>query len=767
MTTTEIKNKKNLAKCLFELTVGNYIKYNPYSKIRRTYFKKIKKQLEPILLTTFQQNPSYTTIIDDIIQFFHDISIKTYNTLLPIIPPPPTTPTSPTLSWETQSYYYITSNILPIYKPIKYNNLTFLCEFPEPNKTPLNEKRYTYFTIKTINLPYITLKIHYSPNPEETDIKTILETLNNHHITITKSTLLTILKKINRQKIYHLLNHKNLKKDLLEHLQHWSNKHFFINQPITPQTLLNYQTFTNITSTLITLIHEPEDTINNLWKNQITTTEPTYIITLNKINSIDLIKKLLTHENFPQQLEEWKTLNIIPHDFCPQTILTETLIETYLNPTYQSLPIDTKYFKDLEPDLLATFENLETAIDGYAIHSENYLALTHLQKTHKNTIQIVYIDPPYNTQNKDLTYTDTLPTPLWLTMLENRLTLTKSLMTYDGLILTSIGDTNNSKTRSTSQALLNLLLDKIFDNNYIGTFIRKSGSAPKRNTQFFVINHDYIICYAKHIEPITLNKKYTEITYKYTDSHLPTRGRFNLNQLDRGSLRYCNSMDFPITIQQGQLIEIFDGKTIKKQPSPETFTTYPGGDPNDKRWNFRWSKDKVNWGIKNDFIVFKKSKNNTWKVLYKQYERVDNKNQPKTTQYPYSSLILDTTNEIGCYEIKSLFHNKRMFDYAKPVKLLTHLLTITSKKNSTILDFFAGSASTAHATIDLNNTDNGNRKFIIIEMTNHFNTTILPRLKKIAYSLSWKNNTPTTPTKTPLLIQYYQILPPLNPQPHN
>jgi len=154
--------------------------------------------------------------------------------------------------------------------------------------------------------------------------------------------------------------------------------------------------------------------------------------------------------------------------------------------------------------------------------------------------------------------------------------------------------------------------------------------------------------------------------------------------------------------------------------SPSGNTIYPGGDYekwkqrqngiyNKKDWCWRWSKEKYEWGLKNDYIVIK---NNA--VYFKQYEKVDNSLNPIQRENVYSNLLDDSAyfNDTAKKEITAIF-NKSPFDYPKPVGLIKFLINLHPDKNATILDFFAGSGTTGQATLEVNKDDEGNRKFIL------------------------------------------------------
>jgi adenine-specific DNA-methyltransferase len=222
-------------------------------------------------------------------------------------------------------------------------------------------------------------------------------------------------------------------------------------------------------------------------------------------------------------------------------------------------------------------------------------------------------------------------------MMENRLNLGKEIMNNEGVVFMSIGDTLKTEVKINSTSCLQCLCNDIFnENNFIINFVRKSGTAPRQDIKHIANSHDYVICYSKDIEKAKINKKRADISrLKYEDEYIDYRGKFDLNQLDRGSKQYSESLDYPIIIERGEIIEVFDGQTFKKLPTPEKIEIWPGGDPNDKRWIFTWSREKVKWGIENDFIVFRKDKNGKWKVYFKEYELVDNEDKPKERTNPY------------------------------------------------------------------------------------------------------------------------------------
>ena len=338
---------------------------------------------------------------------------------------------------------------------------------------------------------------------------------------------------------------------------------------------------------------------------------------------------------------------------------------------------------------------------------DNLTVLKHLLEEHKNLIDMIYIDPPYNT-GKDFTFRDSFkhdryrslpslqdtknvdPHSLWRLFMEPRLEISRDLLSERGLIFISIDDNEIHNLRQ--------MMGEIYgETNFIATLVRQSGVAPRQDARHVAVQHDYVVIYAKDSKKTILNKKPSALKgFVHEDEHVEERGRYRLNKLDRGSIRYSESLDYPIRTTDG--IEV-----------------WPGGDPDDKKWTWRWSEKKVVWGVENDFIVFKKSRNGKASVYFKEYEKVDNQCRQMVRTNPYSTLIRGCPNEKGSRELKTLF-KRRVFDYPKPVVLIKRLLKMGSHKDSLILDFFAGAGSTGQAVWELNRQDSGTRQFILAQL---------------------------------------------------
>jgi adenine specific DNA methylase mod-like protein len=351
---------------------------------------------------------------------------------------------------------------------------------------------------------------------------------------------------------------------------------------------------------------------------------------------------------------------------------------------------------------------------NFLLEGDNLHSLYLLEKTHKEKIDVIYIDPPYNTGNKDFTYGDKILDSVdefkhskWLSFMNRRLKYAYKILSKYGLIIISIDDNE--------QAPLKMLCDEIFgEENFIGCLPRRTKSSGK-TTNNISSNHDYLLIYSKNINLVPIiGITHNDDGFKYSDKYEFERGKYKLNQtLDYDSLSYSSSLDYPIEI---------DGKTIYPGGSYENYIERKNGNYKRADWAWRWSKDLYEFGLKNDFIVIKKGKDGNPRIYTKTY--LNAKIVKSTSGYeiqteerkkPISSLEFTDniySNDNAKKDLIKIFTNA-VFDYPKPVEMIKTLLKIYNNKDALILDFFAGSGTTAQAVNEINNEDCGTRRFIL------------------------------------------------------
>ncbi len=357
------------------------------------------------------------------------------------------------------------------------------------------------------------------------------------------------------------------------------------------------------------------------------------------------------------------------------------------------------------------------------IEGDNLEVLKLLQETYLGKIKMIYIDPPYNTGN-DFVYEDDFAQSTdeylansgqfdddgnrmvqntesngrfhtdWLNMIYPRLKLAKDLLCENGAIFISIGDEELSN--------LQKIANEVFgENNFVANLIWQSTPGSNTGDDIKTVTENVLVyCKNKNSCKFSTQEITDKEKYSNRDKYYEKRGGFVLNKLDRRMTgnHYSEALNYSIEMPDGT--SLFPGGNTERQ----------------EHWNWRWSKSKVQWGIKNGFIVMKTT-NNGWAVYFKQYEKVDNDDNPIRRTLSYQNFInIDGANSArGTREVMGLFDGK-FFDYPKPLNLIKHILNMLLQPGDVILDFFSGSATTAHAVMQLNAEDVGHRKFILVQL---------------------------------------------------
>lgn len=365
------------------------------------------------------------------------------------------------------------------------------------------------------------------------------------------------------------------------------------------------------------------------------------------------------------------------------------------------------------------------------IEGDNLEVLKLLQTAYYNKIKMIYIDPPYNTGN-DFVYEDDFADPMarykevtqqttksnaetmgrfhtnWLNMMYPRLRLAANLLREDGVIFISIDDNEVFNLKK--------ICDEVFgEENYVAMLPRVTKKAGK-TTDAVAKNHDYILMYSKSDSMKIYLQSHTDEGFKFEDEYVETRGKYKLNQtLDYDSLQYSPSLDYPIEI---------DGEVIYPGGSYEKYIERKNGKYSRADWAWRWSKDLFDYGYANGFIVVKKYEDHS-RIYTKTYQNVSIEKTDKgffikeiERTKPLSSLeFVENTysNDNAKKQLLELFE-KAPFDYSKSVTLLEFLTAFSTKTNDIVLDFFSGSATTAHSVLKLNATDGENRRFICVQL---------------------------------------------------
>ena len=383
------------------------------------------------------------------------------------------------------------------------------------------------------------------------------------------------------------------------------------------------------------------------------------------------------------------------------------------------------------------FDNTENLY----IEGDNLEVLKLLQETYLGKIKMIYIDPPYNTGN-DFVYADDFSQSTaeylensgqfddegnrlvknldsngrfhtdWLNMIYPRLKLAKDLLSDDGVIFISIDDNENDNLRK--------LCDEIFGESNFIAIINWKGRGGRQDSKYYAAVHEYILCYAKNkslfsageeIKTDDVYPKFDEKTKRFYKTQLLRKWGSNSRREDRPNLFY------PIIAPDGT--EVYPVVVVKNSQRPSDCEKFDGC------WRHGVSTMQKN--IDNGLVEFVKQEDGSWIPYEKIYAPLEG--EEKTKKY---TTWIDETND-GAKELKSLFGTSP-FDYPKSTSLLCKFLKMAGlEEDDIVLDFFSGSATTAHAIMLLNAEDGGHRKFILAQLPEETDT------KSEAYKIGYKN----------------------------
>lgn len=464
-----------------------------------------------------------------------------------------------------------------------------------------------------------------------------------------------------------------------------------------------------------------------LWEKRKFITETFYCIAVGHIPG-EFYPKIAACE---AQWDEWKELYHIGDE-------KETNLFTYgkgveekrlqflrFNPT---LVLDTRRFSEEFTDrLLASFDNLDEDTDGLLVHSENWQALNLLTEKYRKRVKQIHIDPPYNTDASGFIYKNNYRHSSWLSMIADRFLVSKNILLPEGTLTCHIDENEQERLR--------ILLGETF--GYVGTAIWDKLN-PMMGARELAIQHEYILFCSSEprafmVRPENVKNiflKANEIVNKHNGSSEQAKNEFtkwirNAKGLTGGERAYQFLDD------DGRVYQSVSMAWPNPKPPPPEFyeplihpvTNKPCPVP-----STGWSRSP---GKMKELLVKDK-------IIFGPDETI----QPRRKVYLAKNKALSSiirSGSRGKTDIESLGLD---FTYNHPVTLYSTLLDAGLGEEGLIFDYFAGSGTTGHAVINLNREDGGERKFILVEMAQYFDTVLLPRIKKVTYSPEWRDGHP-------------------------
>jgi len=646
------------------------------------------------------------------------------------------------LFWKTQMLYYVKTDILFKSLTVPIEDFKFIIDASKIEHKKNNERRdVIYEYISHNERKDITLQADYSTNGRKKKVDEILK--KTRDTGLTEEILVKATKNFEKQSEVDYFIHKDAKTFLQEQFKLWSYQYFWEGaKEWTSERVNQLQILKDIALKVIDFISQFEDELVKIWNKPKFVRKSNYVVTLDRIadRDVDVLRKVVAHKGMSEQIKEWQELGIVKESFAKKDILAT---KKTLSDKFRTLPIDTKYFKDIELDIIGVFENLDDDLDGWLIKSENYQALNTIKNKFHEQVQTIYIDPPYNTNSSPIIYVNKYKHSSWLSILKSRVDLSKHMLSSDGINVVAIDDVEHR--------YLVTLLDSIYGiNNYVTTI------ATECNPQGRVANKVSQTCEYHTIHANDINKIDNLLVPKLYEKKPTSLKRTGTNsRREERPYRY-----YPILIK-GNKIYMITREEYKKIYIKEEKTF------DDNHVNSL----KVKYESKGYKFILPLSKDGECFVWQRTYDRV---NIEKDTYIIKDLNILTPSNdkeiprtlwkhplfsnpEYGSEYLKHVMGYKE-FSTPKSYYTVMNYLSMT-EKGGICLDYFGGSGTTAQAVIELNKLedDDKQRKYIVIEQDNYFDSVLVPRIKKICWSNKWKMGVSGSCNYASQFFKYYEL----------
>lgn len=484
---------------------------------------------------------------------------------------------------------------------------------------------------------------------------------------------------------------------------------------------------------IISFLASLEDFQKKLWLKKKFVVSAEYCITLDRVDE-SLYAEIAENT---AQWQQWDDLGFKGTDAGWGTV-------DYLK-QHQALMVDTSLFSpEFKAKLLKTIDDLDAQTDGLIIHSDNFQALRLIEKKYNNTVQSIYIDPPYNTSASEILYKNSFKHSSWATLIENRIEESTSLLKKQGLLCVTIDDLELYN--------LKMILDQQFGaENFLANVLIRNNPSGRSTLKGFSVNHEYGLFYSKGELENGVGRLPHDEAQRSRYSLKDNKGFFEWENLRR------------------------NGPDSRKEDRPKQYypIKYNKVEKSIALLPMEWDERKKTWSHsinsinENEIILWPHHPKGELKVWRYSKEHIEN--EPERFQviekdglfevyrkkYINSEGILPRTwwekpgysaRDNGTRALIELFGQVAQFDFPKAkdaVKDCFKVLKLNSKDIA--LDYFGGSGTSAHAVIDLNREDKGTRKYILMEQGEYFNTVLKPRIQKVVYSADWKGGKPTNP----------------------
>ena len=704
------------------------------------------------------------------------------------------------LFWKTRMLYFVKMDRLFRDLKVEVGGAEFSFDCAKLKHKKATEKRALVFELQRVEGDVIHLDVTYSERGRRTKKEKILKELKKAGKAIAESVLEKALGTFARQSEVDYFINKDAGTFLREQFDLWLYQYVFKGETAWNETRIRQlQSLKAIAFKLIEFIAQFEDELVRIWQKPKFIRGSRYVITLNRLaqqaGGLELIDRLIKHAGMAAQLIEWVGLGIVDADFKPSAIAEGKGKDRKLADGSHLLPLDTAHFKSLELDLLSLFDDLDEAIDGRLIKSENYQALNTLQNKFRERVKMIYIDPPYNTGGDGFQYHDKFRHSSWLTMVRDRLEACHDFLKPEGVLFSSIDEKERRH--------LEFALDSTFGRDNRVEEIIWVQNTTKNQSPTYSTNHEYVEVYARNLSKAKAERRmfrepkpgYVELTELVADLNLKypsTREvaaailelfkehkeafRRDLEQqgvafdakLDpwKGLYNYKHA---EYRDEQGQFIYESDAEAcsatiwVWREVDPSAPAGKQAASTKDENHiNYRFYRPphpatarpckppKRGWGrpfapdpsnsSRGSFQALDADDRIVWGVDEKAKIPQEKRFLHEVETQVAKSVLSDYTD--GEKELTALVGATNTFANPKPTTLISQFMLQTTDEGEWVLDFFAGSGTTGHAVTRAFQRDGIKRRFMLVESAQHFDATLVPRIKRCFAASSWDSGKP-------------------------
>ena len=419
------------------------------------------------------------------------------------------------------------------------------------------------------------------------------------------------------------------------------------------------------------------------------------------------------------------------------------------------LVLDTQFFAlDFKNKLLASVENLDAQLDGLLVRSENFQAIHLLLTRFLKAITCIYIDPPYNTDSSAILYKNDYRHSSWLSLLFTRCESGRELLADDGIMCAAIDDTEFPQFQ--------LMLNNLFgEKNILSIAAVRANPAGRSTPTGFSVAHDYAI-FAGRTEQATVGRLERSEKQLARYDEKDDKGAFEwVNFRKHGGIGASRKarprMYYPFYVSVGK-VRVPKIEWVEAKKEWQILEPHKGGEQvvwpinaegEAKRW--KWGVDSVRENLA-DFCS-RPDQGGKLGVYFK-----SRMNEQGTLPLTWWDKKEYSATEYGTNLLTDIFGKVGLFSFPKSIHLVEDCLKASSfTDEGIVVDFFGGSGTTAHATININRADDGSRKYILVDLESYFDTVLKPRVQKVIYSKDWEGGKPVSREGSSHMFKYIRL----------